>query len=318
MSVRSFDWRDLPVLHRYRNQGLVLDSALLLTRGATLMPTGALLTYLAPATGIFTYLSDDGGQQPLVGQVVHTAGSPTARMIFLAPEAALETADPATLFEHITFEMGERGAFHILAEVNEQHPAFVALHKTGFAIYARQRIWWLEGEASDLPPVGWRPAVDRDLPAIRSLYANLAPGLVQQAEPLIATHPRGMVYYDREDLHAYIELKIGPRGIFAQPFIHPDAEDLTNRLPTLLRILPERRSRPLYVCVRSYQSWLESALEAGGAQPGLRQAVMVKRLAIARRVELPYAIRSLDGTRPEPTAPVSVTDGGNTTSRKNI
>lgn len=316
MSVRSFDWRDLPVLHRYRNQGLVLDSALLLTRGTTLMPTGALLTYLAPATGIFTYLCDEAGcSQALLGQVVHTAGSPAARMIFLAPEPALETADPAALFEYITFEMGERGAFHILAEVEEQHPAFTALHRSGFAIYARQRIWSLKNETAELPPPTWRPAVERDLPAIRSLYANLVPGLVQQAEPPVATAPRGMVYYDHDDLQGYIELKTGPRGIFAQPFIHPDAEDLTNQLPTLLRILPERRSRPVYVCIRSYQSWLEAALDAGGAQPGPRQAVMVKRLVIPRRAEHPYALRALDGTRPEPTAPVSVAKGANSGTR---
>jgi hypothetical protein len=34
----------------------------------------------------------------------------------------------------------------------------------------------------------------------------------------------------------------------------------------------------VYVCVRSYQAWLETALEDLGAEPGPRQAVMVRRL----------------------------------------
>ena len=49
----------------------------------------------------------------------------------------------------------------------------------------------------------------------------------------------------------------------------------------LLQNLPDRASRPVYLCVRSYQSWLEAAIEELGAEPGPRQAVMVKHLAAA-------------------------------------
>ena len=89
-----------------------------------------------------------------------------------------------------------------------------------------------------------------------------------------------MVYYQGQDLLAYVDLKPGPNGIWAQPFIHPDFEDVPARLACLLQNLPNRRERPVYLCVRSYQSWLEASMDALGAQPGQRQAVMVKRLTL--------------------------------------
>jgi hypothetical protein len=59
----------------------------------------------------------------------------------------------------------------------------------------------------------------------------------------------------------------------------------------------------LFICVRSYQSWLEVAVEAMGAQPGPQQAVMVRHLAVTRRLNQVYSLPSLNGKRPEPTAP---------------
>jgi hypothetical protein len=47
----------------------------------------------------------------------------------------------------------------------------------------------------------------------------------------------------------------------------------------LINHLPDRRNRPVYVCVRSYQAWLEPVLADLGAKSAPRQAVMVKHLA---------------------------------------
>jgi hypothetical protein len=42
----------------------------------------------------------------------------------------------------------------------------------------------------------------------------------------------------QEEPLAYVEIKYGQKGIWAQPFIHPDAEDVPARLAGLLKILP--------------------------------------------------------------------------------
>lgn len=305
MKIRPFDWRDLPVLLRYRNRGLFFDNTLALTRGQMRVPAGALLSYFAPATGIFTYLlaNNAAAAEPVIGQVMHDVSSPYARLSFLAPDFELESLAVPKLLEYMIRKIGERGAFHLLAEVDENAIAFEVLRRTSFAIYARQRIWRLSGDSTAEPhPAHWRAGTRRDSIPVKSLYHNLVPVLVQQVEPPPSNHTRGLVYCQEGELFGYIELKYGPRGIWAQPFIHPDAEQIDVRLVDLLKDLPDRRNRPVYVCVRSYQSWLEPALEDLGAQPGPRQAVMVKHLAISKRIRRSFPLRALEGGHPEVTA----------------
>ena len=62
------------------------------------------------------------------------------------------------------------------------------------------------------------------------------------------------------------------------PLIHPEVADVSAKIVSLVNHLPDRRNRPVYLCVRSYQAWLEPALEDLSAHTGERQAVMVKHL----------------------------------------
>ncbi len=308
MNIRSIDWRDISLMRRYRHQCLFFDSTLALTRGPLLDVTRAFLASLAPANGIFTYMAvdDDHSHPPVLGQANLPPGASSARLTCLAPASALDAVGIEALLDHIITDLGKRGAFHVLAEADECEQACDALHNMGFAIYARQRVWQLLGApAVQEMPTAWRVSTEQDAINIRALYNNLTPGLVQQMEPAPAARPRGMVYYQGQDLLAYVDLKIGPKGIWVQPFIHPDVEDVTSRLACLVRDLPDRRDRPLYLCVRSYQSWLEAPVEALGARPGIRQAVMVKRMALSRRVVQPAALPVLEGKQAEPTVPIA-------------
>jgi hypothetical protein len=310
MTIRPFDWRDLPILLRYRNRGLFFDNKLVLTRGSGLVPAGALFSSFAPATGIFTYLcSNSSCEPPLIGQLMHDSNSSCARLAFLAPECAIESPALSTLFEYMLVRIGERGAYHLLAEVRDEDPAFEVLRRNSFAIFARQRIWQLTGEPLGEPETTpWRAGIERDGFMVRSLYSNLVPGLVQQVEAPPANPQCGLVYFQGNELLAYVELKYGSRGIWVHPFIHPGAEMVPARLVDLLKNLPQRKSRPIYICVRSYQSWLEPALEDLGAEPGPRQAVMVKHLAIAKRVAQSFRLKKIEGGHPEVTAPLVRTE----------
>jgi hypothetical protein len=308
MNIRPIDWRDISIVHRYRHQCMFFDTTQALTRGPLLDWTRTMFASLAPASGIFTYLAteEDHAVQPVLGQVTCLPGASSARLTCLGPENALETAGVEALFDFILTDLGERGAFHVLAEADDCQTSCEALHAMGFAIYARQRIWQLNGEpAGPAIPGAWRLCTDQDGINIRSLYNNLTPGLVQQVEPAPAHRPQGMVYYQGQDLLAYVDIKSGPNGIWAQPFIHPDVEGVPARLAYLLQNMPNRRQRPVYWCVRSYQAWLEPSLEAMGAQPGPRQAVMVKRMALTRRVVQTAALPVLEGKQAEPTVPIA-------------
>jgi len=308
MNVRSFDWRDLPALHRFRHQSVFLNSPLVLTRGPMLM-SGALLSTLAPAMGIFTSVSVDDGvkDQILIGQSLHALGAQCAQLTFLTPDEALDSAGLQPLLEHLSGQAVERGAFRLLADVDERTQAYEALRQAGYAIYARQRIWQLKDSyTGEAIPTDWSQANDKDLIQVRSLYNNLIPGLVQQVEPFPSSRLHGLVYRTGDDLLAYVELRYGHRGIWAQPFFHPDVEDAAGRLASLLASsLINRYSRPVYLCVRSYQSWLELAMEELGAEPGPRQAVMVKHLAIPQKALRPLTLPAIEGGHPEISAPIS-------------
>ncbi len=306
MGVRLFDWRDLPSLNRYKKEGVFLDYALLLTRGQLLVP-GVLFSYLAPSMGVYTCILEDSEQKSAaMGQFIHLSGSPLSHLTYLSPDGGFENGSLCGLLEFMMSLSGKRGALRMLADVDEHTSTFDALRRCGFAIYSRQRIWKITAERSHAgQDYAWSEAKDRDGIPVRSLYNNLVPGMVQQMEPFPALRPNGMVCYVKGELKAYVELKRGIRGIWAQPFFHPDAQDTASMLAGFLGIIAGRWHRPIYLCVRSYQSWLEPAIEEIGAEASPRQAVMVRQLAVQQRAARPYAIPNLDSGQTEMTAPIA-------------
>ncbi len=306
MNTRPFDWRDLPALHRFRDQCLFLDTQLVLTNGPIFAPAGALLSFLSPRMSVLTsvYVPLDRKALALFGQVTHTPGASSAHISFLTPGSSINETGLTELVEQMAVQVGERGALHLLAEADEPAEIFELLRQVGFGIYARQRIWKLLDQPAVRTSLGLRRATNsRDLAGVKFLYANLVPGLVQQVEPFPVNQMRGLVYYRGNELLAFVELKYGPRGIWVQPFIHPDAENVVEPIFSFLTDLPYRRSRPVFICVRSYQAWLESVLEKSGAQPGLSQGVMVRHLA--RRIAQTYGSLAVETAANEPTVPVA-------------
>jgi hypothetical protein len=315
MTVRPFDWRDIPRLHRYRKQSVFLDTALVLTRGPMLL-SGAMFSYLAPSMGVFTYVCSGHEQtaQPVIGQFLHLPGAQYAHLTFLAPDQTLAQPNAQALLDYLVALSGERGAMRLLADVDEASLVFEALRRCGFGIYTRQRIWQIrrparsgvgKGQGEKEIALAWRTATSQDAFSIRVLYNDVVPGLVQQVEPFISQQPHGLVRHENDELIAYVEIKTGLRGIWVQPFIHPDAQDVTARLIDLIDEIPNRPSRPVYVCVRSYQSWLENALEELGAEASSRQAVMVKHLAAPQKAERSFALPALEGGRPDVSIPLA-------------
>jgi hypothetical protein len=313
ITVRPLVWRDLPYLYRNRSDSVFLDSALVLTRGPHVV-SGALLSYLTPGMGIFTGVSsgqDQGAQptpgRPVIGQIIHLIGSPFAHLTFVTPDEALDSPALPALLEYLITIAGERGAFRLLADVDEQSMVYEALRHSSFAIYTRQRIWQLNHP----PDVSgrsraWRGATSRDTLAIKLLYNNLVPGLVQQVEPFMTNNrPRGVIHQQGEDLFAYVEIRYGNQGIWVHPFIHPDTQDVAERFIDLVQNLSNRGGRPVYICVRSYQSWLEPAIEAIGAEGGPRLSVMVRNLASLQKAPRAQTVPTLEGSQPEVTAPMA-------------
>lgn len=307
MTAHLLTWRELPALQNQRERSVFLDSALVLTRGQKLLP-GALLSYILPSSGVFTCVVDNLDSNPatIIGQFVHPPASSTAHLTFLTPEAAIATPLMLALLDYMAILAGQRGALRLLADVDEMSEAFESMRRSGYAIFSRQRIWRLEGpQQVKKETADWRNANNRDAGSIRALYNNVVPGLVQQVEPFDAQRPRGLVHDGGGEVQAYVELRYGRHGIWAQPFVHPDAEGLIESFINVIHNIPSRYSRPVFICVRSYQSWLETAIQDSGAEAGPRQAVMVKHLASQQKALRSLALPSLESSQPEISAPIA-------------
>jgi len=295
MTVRSLDLLDIPLLSRYRRNVLPLYSARVLTRGNPLSAM-AMLSYLNPRRYIYTAVATENGES-LMGQVVLKGDETSARLTFLAP---LESINGFTtpLLDHLTSQAGEWGAFHLLAEVDENSPVFRSLQRAGFAIYAWQRVWKLPKTEISVENGSWRDAEETDWPAVQSLHGQIIPALIQPVDAL----PRkvsGLVCRPEGTLQAFVAVNSGPLGVWIQPLVSPDSRCGPERLAGL----SGWGNRPVYICVRSYQAWLENVLDDLGAEAGPRQAVMVRRLAKLQKVE--DKVSAMDKVLVKPIAPVA-------------
>jgi hypothetical protein len=304
MTVRSLDFLDLPFLPRFRREMIPLDSARLLTRGAPLSAT-ALLSYLNPRRNLYTALASENGDS-LMGQVILSDGESSARLTFLAPAGKINGL-ALSLLDHLAVQAGDWGALHILAEVDEEAPAFQSLRRAGFAMYAWQRIWKLPEFAVPLQANPWREAREADWLAVQSLHAQIVPALLQPVDYL-PRQAAGLVCPAEGGLQACAMFRLGPQGVWLQPLVPPDSACFQAQVSGLVQAVNGSNKRPVYVCVRSYQAWLESSLKDMGAQAGPRQAVMVRRLAKA--VKEPQAVSAMENAlaKVKPAAPVRRSD----------
>ena len=110
------------------------------------------------------------------------------------------------------------------------------------------------------------------LPAVQSLHYQIVPQLLHPIEPA-PNRVNGFVY---EDLKCFANVSAGMYGVVITPLIHPDEEDVEEKIILLLKMFSNKK---IYLNVRSYQTWLEPVLLDLGAQASQRQAVMVKHLA---------------------------------------
>ena len=274
MTIRSLDLLDLPTLYRHRSQAVSLDAARGLTRGN---PVGAigLLAYMNPQRHVYSAVSSEAGAT-LLGGIIHTNGDTRARLLYLAPTTAIERPDLPALIENLCAEAGSWGVFHVLAEMDEDSPTFAALRRCGFSYYAGQRMWKAAAASGPSLDARWPRARSVHLPAIQNLHHQIVPPLMQPIEPA-PRHASG--YVCREGAPCYASTSTGLHGIVVFPLIHPDTTDVAGKLLGLLRSVSGRAGRPVYVCVRTYQAWLEHVLEGLGARPGPQQAIMVRHLA---------------------------------------
>lgn len=275
MTIRPLDLLDLPTIARYRNDVLTLDSARALTRGHPLGAMG-LLAYINPARHLYAAIVNGEGAT-LLGGIIHTRGDTFAKLLYLAPNKNLNHPSLPALIEHLAVQAGEWQAFHVIAEVDETSDVFMALRRSGFSVYAWQRVWDVSqiGKTETGSNPSWRRTLSVDLPAVQSLHYQIVPQLIHPVDPA-PNRPGGFIHIDQR---CFTNVSYGVYGLMLTPLMLPDEGGVSGKIASLVTDLPDRRGRPVYMNVRSYQAWLEPVLEDLGAKALPRQAVMVKHLA---------------------------------------
>jgi len=279
----------------------------MLTKGNPLSPA-AFVAQIHPLRGSYTSVAPaEDGIPPLFGQVNYQLGERSARAAFITPENASILSALPMLLEDLARQSGEWGAYHLLAEMDENSPAFEAFRRAGFSVFAWQRIWKLPAMMASNPPESdWVPADLEQENSIRSLLLSLVPPLVLAAEPASVHTFQGLACAQKGEVVAYADVEFGPNGIYVKPLFHPDAVDVDCLIHALATTLPNQSNRPVYLAVRSYQSWLENGLQELGAESAPRQAVLVKHLIVRQRsLARERSIQPLEQRRVEPSAPMA-------------
>ncbi len=285
MSPRPLELFDLPKLPQFRTEVISLDCARILTRGNPLRAVN-FLAHLNPTRRIYTAIHEDKAGNAILGSIRQQEGERFARLTYLAPLLKTSDVDIFPLIEHLIAQAKHWHAHQIVVEIEEESPIFLPLRQSGFSIYARQRVWDLSETANATTlPSAWRHVHEQDVIAIQRLQHQVVPPLLQQLENF--EHPKRGFVCKGEEMMAYIDTIYGARGIFLRPLIHPNVDDIQAKLQGMLtKSLTNRRQRPVYFCVRSYQAWLEPILEEMQASVGPRMVVMVKHLASRQRAEI--------------------------------
>lgn len=287
MSSREADTRtinlvDIPLIRRISDDAAVLNCELACTDNVH-GPSGAILTsILLPQRGLYTLVTRSGKPQ-VVGQFRLRGDEQNAHIVYLAPTPQPGDDDTGWLFmlDAMTREAGKLHAHALIGEIEEDSPLFETMRNSGFAVYARQQVWRrMPGEYVCLePPVNLRESVSSDYGQIQSLIGQTVPSLLQQ---VIAPSGdlNGWVYDKDGQIEAYLDVIMGKHGIYVVPYI---SMDVMAETPAIVHYLTQNLQKssklPIYVCIRRYQEWIRTALEALQFEPGARQAVMVRRIA---------------------------------------
>jgi len=284
---------DLTLVSRLAGDQLIMDTTTALTKDVR--PLEAALLTIVPLAdlGLPTLVLREQ-ENGYIGQLKHRLGDTHAHLAILAP-APPSDADPrpwVQLVEGLLQVATQRGATTVIAELPETaSAAFKILRQVGFVVYARQTIYHYQPtqKLTPLPLVRLRlrPVVVTDLPYLHLLYAKLLPSLIQQAcpyaKPTARNHDSSLVVESIVDgrLLGHLSVSEGRSGLLVRPLLHPDVYDeATAIFQQAIAFWPKVERLPLYVCIRSYQEWLDLPLREAGMHPLDRQILFVKHLAV--------------------------------------
>lgn len=307
--IRPFAFRDLPLVHRLHEHGVSLHTKSALTESPH--PLRGALFYMLVGGNHPTLVLKERERRATGFIQLHLAGGKHhARILYLSSsvdgglnseqvsQAGQDTGVWLSLLDEAMVIVGQRGMHSLVAEVDELGEALPILRQAGFAVYTRQDIWVLTAEdiTAVTPTLTLQKCTSQDEWDVQLLYTNTVPRLVQLVEPMPPTcDGNGWVLREENEVTAFVHVYEGAEAIWLAVFVHPNAENRAGDIvATAVADHPPKPTKPIYCCIRRYQSWMQSALEPVGFQLWSSQAVMVKHTVQHTRKPLRELITSLE------------------------
>ena len=304
--ARSFRLSDFSILMNTKSNGVYSHIAPNLTWGEGLISLGAILSPLANTFGVLTAIDNEHvNETTIIAQTVHRPGTEVANFTFFSPLSTLPSPAFNRLIEYLIKKLGKRKAHSVIAEISEDAPILEALRQENFSMYARQQIWELKTRPKpEKQEIHCRWLAGLDAINVHRLYNRIVPHLIQSFETGPLDRLRGVVCYRNNVLAGYADVTSGPWGIWAQPFISINESNPQLILAEIMNLITPRSWRPVYVCVRTYQSHLGQLLQNLGAKPGPKQVLVARRLTSTVQKSTLASIPHINGSR-EATTPYS-------------
>ncbi len=287
--IRPFHLRDLPLVIRLGEQGIILEAETALTSSPHPVRSALVNMIIGGDYATYVWHSETGKDQAFV-QIGMEPGSHSARLVCLGAspleedagsEAQIDEDTWLSMLDDLVVVAGQQGAHHLIAEASETGPELPVLRRACFAVYTRQDIWTTQqSPEGDIPvELRLRQAVnDWD---VSVLYSNIVPGLIQSVEPSPRLdHGQNWVLYEEGELAAFIQLNAGRAATWMRLLIHPNARSKPREIiKAAMRIVSPSPKNTLYCSIRRYQSWLQGPLEQAGFTMWGSQAVMIRHIA---------------------------------------
>lgn len=291
------------------HEGVVpLNSVLKFTYGS---PFGFwwMASQFDPAQAVHTILfqRDDGVEY--IGQVRILSHAKRSYLTLLGGNEEIIPEDLSLIVKDLTARSQRMGAVHLVAEVDHKHPLLEKMKACGFGISAWQDIWQFP-HPQDLRTgknqLGeWCPLAEVDWWQACQLLHAVTPPISQMIDLPTRYLSRYWVCHKETRIIAFADIRYGPQGIWIQPTFDPEVSHCPDLLSDLIHSLPGRLTRPIFLSIRSYQSWLFRSIELLGADYVAHQAILVKHLGSYVIEYSPSELIHLEKRKVKPSNPVA-------------
>lgn len=261
-------------------------------------------SHFDPGQSILTRFFEGADSTEMVCQLRISAQDRIAYISFISGKDHYEGPDLAFLMNDLGHCTQDLGAMHMVAEIEHKHPLLEDLKSLGFVVSAWQDIWKLNQQATNpeiLERVAeWCPLPEVDWWQAKQLLQSIIPPISQITDLPQRHLTRFWVCHNEENIIAVADVRYGPQGIWIQPTFTPEVTHVPDLICNLSKSLPARLTRPIFLSVRSYQSWLFRSIEMMNVEYIGHQAILVKHLVGLIKELTPIESFQLHKAKPKP------------------